>query len=43
LNLNNSPNITIFEFRMVDEKTKGKNLARKEIHDTSRTGGSTKQ
>jgi hypothetical protein len=25
LNLNNSPNITIFEFRMINEKTKGKN------------------
>jgi hypothetical protein len=24
LNLNNSPNITIFEFRMINEKTKGK-------------------
>jgi hypothetical protein len=25
LNLNHSSNITIFEFRMIDEKTKGKN------------------
>jgi hypothetical protein len=25
LNLNNSPNILIFEFRMTDENTKGKN------------------